>query len=616
MLSRVVPRSIRSSRRTISTNSKTRQSLATTAALHSTHHSRLRRKQQHLYRSLLAVAFAGGVATLAQYYLINSGRLIRPSQAESPPPKEKEENPLIFEQSRKQPGLSKEENRDLISSQHLQVKRSWENPGLYAWGSNSGRVVAPDRPEENVIKTPRRISWFDGKLLRDVKLERNFGAAIDEQGDLVQWGTAFKPGIREPETTLRGKDLVGLCVSRDRILGLGGGGKVYSVPVSAEEQATGTKVGEAGASWIPFWRSSGSDAVAYRILVPKDLGYSEKVVKIEGGLEHAILLTSKGRVFSMASASDRYPARGQLGVPGLSWLTRPEGAFDQPHELTTLRGFNISSIACGDWHTLALDKEGRVFTWGDNASGQLGFDFNPESSIIDAPSLLPTQRLYLGQGQIPTITSVAAGGNNSYITVDATRIATPNDDERTARLLGRITSDTFAFGTGIYGNLANNRWTHVQSTPTKIPTLSGLFEYDERAHRTVPIRLAHLSVGATHAAAVMANITNTSASTSPNATADDTNWGADIMFWGGNEFWQLGTGKRNNIPVPTYIQPLDLEAEKGRARRSSNNPNTWREEHRFHITPRASAVLGDGRGRSVEQRVVCGRGVTGVYSGT
>ena len=36
-----------------------------------------------------------------------------------------------FEQSRKA-GTSREENRDLISSQHLQVKRSWENPGVYA----------------------------------------------------------------------------------------------------------------------------------------------------------------------------------------------------------------------------------------------------------------------------------------------------------------------------------------------------------------------------------------------------------------------------------------------------------------------------------------------------
>ena len=487
---------------------------------------------------------------------------------------------------------------------------------MYAWGSNTGRVVAPDRPQDSVIKTPRRIGWFDGKLLRDVKMDRTCGAAIDEKGNLIQWGTGYRPDVREPEVTLQGKNLVGLSISRDRILGLSGNGNVYSIPVSAEEQEAGAKPGEA--TWIPFW--TWRSPISYRTLSPKDMAYSEKVSSVASGLEHALLLTSKGRLFSVAASSDAFPNRGQLGVPGLTWLTRPDGPFDQPHEITTLRGFNIAQIACGDHHSLALDREGRVFTWGDNASGQLGFDFNPESSIVDAPSLLPTQKLYPGTSQVPTITSVAAGGSNSYITVDATKVAsqqpsTPttssaDDLARLNRGLGTVTADTFAFGTGLYGNLANNRWTHIQSQPSKIPSLSGLFEYDERTNKTVPIRLARLSVGATHAAAVMANITYLGAS--QNTSTDDTNWGADIVFWGGNEHYQLGTGRRNNVSTPVYIQPLDMEAEVKRARRSSGG----REEHRFHITPRAVTRLGDGRRVSVEQRVECGRGVSCVYSGT
>ena len=601
MLSRSVHRSIRQA---ASTHPRSQTSAIRGVSSNATA-VRAQRKQQHLFRSLLAVAFAGGAATLSQYCL-NNGHIIRSSHAEAPPQQE-EENPLVFEESRKQPGLSKEENRDLISSQHHQVKRSWENPGVYAWGSNTGRVVAPDLPGESVVKTPRRISWFDGQLLRAVKLDRSFGAAIDEKGDLVQWGTAFKPDVKEPEVTLKGKDLVGFSISRDRILGVSGSGKVYSVPVSAEEQGAGTKPSEA--TWIPFW--TWRSPIAYRTLSPKDLGYSERVTSIAGGLEHAILLTSKGRVFSVAAASDAFPSRGQLGVPGLTWFTRPEGSHDHPHEITTLRGFNVSQVACGDYHSLALDQEGRVFSWGDNASGQLGMAFNPESTIVDAPSLLPTQKLYTGTSQVPKITSIAAGGNNSFITVDATRVASQTgDDERTLRQLGTITADTFAFGTGLYGQLANNRWTHVQPTPSKIAALSGLFEYDERTYKTVPIRLAHLSVGTTHAAAVMQNITYTSASST--TSTDDTNWGADIVFWGGNEHFQLGTGKRNNVSSPTYLQPLDMEAEVRRARRSSGG----KEEHRFHITPRTMAKLGDGRRVSVEQRVECGRFATAVYSGT
>ena len=531
---------------------------------------------------------------------------MRVSHAEAPAGES--DSTLVFEASRKQAGVSKEENRDLISSQHHQVKKSWENPGVYAWGSNSGRVVAPGSTD-NVVKTPRRIPFFDGKLLRDIKMDRNFGAAIDEQGNLLQWGTDYAPDTKEPVATLTGKDLVSLSISKDRVLGLSSSGNVYSIPVSAEDQASGSKPSEA--SWIPFW--SGISPISYRDISPKQLGRSERVTAIDSGSEHALLLTSNGRLFSTASAADSYPNRGQLGIPGLTWTTRPEGPYDQPHEIVTLRGFSIAEIACGSHHSLALDRDGRVFTWGDNSSGQLGFDANAESSIVDAPSLLPTQKLYSGSSMLPKITHVAAGGSNSFITVEATTISrqgVETDDPTANRGLGRVTADTFAFGSGIAGSLANNRWTHVQSRPIKIPTLSGLFEYDEHTNTTVPIRLEHLSVGATHSAAVMKNITYLSASAS--TSNDDTNWGADIVFWGGNEHYQLGTGKRNNVSSPTYIQPLDMEAETKRAKKSSG----VKEEHRFHITPRTNAKLGDGRTVSIEQRVECGRGVTAVYSGT
>ncbi|KAI5361592.1 putative regulator of chromosome condensation 1/beta-lactamase-inhibitor protein II [Septoria linicola] len=568
------------------------------------YHSRAARKQGQLKRSVFAIVAAGGLATASQFY-INNGQLVRQAHAEAP---QEEGNPLVFEKSRKKKNVSVEENRDMISSQHHQVKQSWENPGVYAWGSNSGNVVAPDS-DEKYIKTPRRIAYFNAMLLRDIKLDRTFGAAIDEKGDLIQWGSGFMANLKTPVRTLAGKDLVSLSITKDRILGLSKSGKVYSIPSSAEEQETGSKPSES--SWIPFW--NGRSNISYRDLTPKDLSRGEKVSSISAGLEHALFLTSKGRVFSAAAATDSFPSRGQLGIPGLTWSTRPEGAFDQPHEITTLRGFDIVKLASGDHHSLALDKDGRVFAWGDNMSGQLGFDASAEAMVVDAPSLLPTQKLYAGTSQQPKITDIAAGGENSYMTVEATRVASRKDDPDDPRVklqVGRVTADTFAFGSGIRGNLANNRWTHVQSTPSKIPTLSGLFEYDEKTNSTVPIRLQSLSVGSTHAAAVMKNITYTDASSK--TTNDDTNWGADIVFWGGNEHYQLGTGKRNNVSAPTYLQPLDMEAEVKRAKKSSGA----KEEHRFHITPRAYVKLGDGRWKSVEQRVECGRGCTAVYSGT
>jgi alpha-tubulin suppressor-like RCC1 family protein len=43
-----------------------------------------------------------------------------------------------------------------------------------------------------------------------------------------------------------------------------------------------------------------------------------------------------------------------------------------PKRIEALRNVKISDITAGDAHTLALSGSGRVFSWGNNASGQLG----------------------------------------------------------------------------------------------------------------------------------------------------------------------------------------------------------------------------------------------------
>jgi len=540
-----------------------------------------------------SAAVLAAAATVALIYTSNQKTI----HAEAA--KGDEKPALVVEKTKKKKGLSKEQNRDLISSQHLQVKRSWENPGVYAWGSNTGKVVAPDS-NEVYVKTPRRIAWFDDILLRDIKLDRQFGAAILENGDLVQWGKHYSEETSEPQVTLKGKNLQQLAISKDRVIGLGKDGTVYSVPVSKAEQENGPKLSES--SWIPGMSSSAS--ISYRLLKPPGLGSREKVSSISGGLEHVLLLTSSGRLYSAASGSEDFPQRGQLGIPGLTWFTRPTGAYDQPHEITTLKGFEIDRIATGDYHSIARDKEGRVFSFGDNSSGQLGFDYSSEAPFVDTPSLLPISRLYTGTNQTPKVTSISAGGLNSFFTIDATRTLGQNEDPKEVRTLGRVTADTWSCGQGIKGVLGNGRWTHIQGLPTKIPSLSGLFEYDEKTNTTVPIRLASISVGSTHVSAVMSNITFLD--TDEKSSDDTTNYGADVVWWGGNEFYQIGTGKRNNVSTPVYIRPLDTAAEIEAGRK---------EEHRFHITPRHTVSAKNGKKVSMEQRIECGRNVTAVYSG-
>ncbi|EMD96879.1 hypothetical protein COCC4DRAFT_172470 [Bipolaris maydis ATCC 48331] len=556
-------------------------------------HPYAQRRQQHFVRSIATVGALWATATAWQW--VNGESILRDAHAEEPEAIEGPE--LQFETPRRQ-ATSSDDNRNIISSQHLQVIKSWENPGVYAWGSNTGKVVAPDS-DEKYIKTPRRLSFFDGKLLRDIKLDKNFGAAIDEKGDLLQWGTAYADDVKEPVKTLTGRNLKSLAISRDRIIGLSNNGSVYSIPVSQAEQKEGPK--PKSKSWIPFW--GGSNDISYRERTPGNLGWNERVTDICSGLEHALMLTSSGRVFSFASGSQNFPSKGQLGIPGLTWENRPAGAFDIPHEITTLKGFPIKKIATGDYHSLVCDSEGRAFTFGDNTAGQLGFPFNAEAQNIDAPSLLPTQKFY--SGQQGKVTNVFAGGNTSFLAIEATKG-------------NKTTADTWAFGFGLTGQLGVGRWVHAQAEPVKVPAFSGLFEWDEANNKPIPIRLSTISVGASHAAAILDNVASVAVSgRKSRLTENDTNWGRDILFWGNNEFYQIGSGKRSNLATPAYIQPLDQAAEQERAASATGGGFARqlreKEMHRFQITPRNKVKL-KGRTVEFEQKVECGRGCTAVYS--
>lgn len=481
-----------------------------------------------------------------------------------------------------------------LRAQFIQEKRSLKTPGVYTWGSNEFKVADPGSKDADV-KTPRRFKYFNGQVLRDFKVDDKSGAAITENGDLVQWGKGFSETEYKPSKTLTGKNLTSLALSESRIIALASDGSIYSLPISKEGQKTGPKFREG--SWVPFM--GGNSGLSYRKLTPK-LKLGERVTSIRGGQEHVVMLTSSGRVFTAASSTQNYPSLGQLGVPGLTWTTRPSGPADACHEVTAFKGSKVTEIAAGDYHALALTKEGRLFAWGDNSYGQLGVEFIAEEPSKDTPFAVPVEKYYRKQFYAPTITSVAAGGATTFFTVDSKRILGRDEDPTKVRDLGNVTADTWSCGRGIWGTLGNGRWIHIQDSPTKVKDLSGLGEYDEKSKQMTPIHLRNISVGTTHAAAVLDNKTNISTKQT-NALDKSKDFGYEVFWWGGNEHYQLGTGKRSNQSRPSYIK-----APAG----SPKNPEP---EARLQLMPRHKGPVGK-RNVNMEQRVECGRHVSAIYS--
>jgi nucleolar protein 9 len=269
---------------------------------------------------------------------------------------------------------------------------------------------------------------------------------------------------------------------------------------------------------------------------------------------------------------------------------------DAPHEIKTPNDAKVKQLATGDYHSLLLTKDGDVLVFGDNSFGQLGVQFDPSLPFRDRPVQLPIRSLYRDGPRFPQATGVAAGGANSFFTVDVQQVG-PTDDLKAA---GRVTSDIWTCGRGIWGALGNGKWTHLQDHPIKLKTLSGLVEYDEVTKALMPIRLSDISVGTTHVAAILSNQAHLNRSSASSLeTADDA--GLDVVWWGGNEHFQLGSGKRSNLSTPTHI---NVPPEAG---------SDDKKPARLQMMPRHRGKAG-GRNVNMRQRVECGRHISAIYS--
>jgi alpha-tubulin suppressor-like RCC1 family protein len=74
----------------------------------------------------------------------------------------------------------------------------------------------------------------------------------------------------------------------------------------------------------------------------------------------------------------------------------------------------VISIALGQNHTLAITEEGEIYTWGNNAFGQLGYSL-PKPSVKDDDPISTIPRQIFGTLKRETITGIAASRIHSVV---------------------------------------------------------------------------------------------------------------------------------------------------------------------------------------------------------
>uniref|UniRef100_K3WQV9 RCC1-like domain-containing protein n=1 Tax=Globisporangium ultimum (strain ATCC 200006 / CBS 805.95 / DAOM BR144) TaxID=431595 RepID=K3WQV9_GLOUD len=110
-----------------------------------------------------------------------------------------------------------------------------------------------------------------------------------------------------------------------------------------------------------------------------------KVVQISGGQRFFAVVTDQGKLYTWGDRSG-----GRLGYPSAAGDSR---RVDNPQRVTALDQMHVVHVACGAFHTLATDVNGHVYAWGSNARGQLGFLTHVTAmTTVEAPTLVTDLR--------------------------------------------------------------------------------------------------------------------------------------------------------------------------------------------------------------------------------
>ena len=156
-----------------------------------------------------------------------------------------------------------------------------------------------------------------------------------------------------------------------------------------------------GSVWVWGLNDYGqlSESTRGDLLSPVKVSGLRDIVKVQAGNRYNLALDRNGFVWMWG-----YNNSGQFGDEEESYNLKPTlvGGFS---------GAKIKDIAAGDFHSLALSTEGKVFAWGANDYGQIGDGtLNSKYSPIEIPGLYGVKSV------------VAEGNTSSCIKEDGTAL--------------------------------------------------------------------------------------------------------------------------------------------------------------------------------------------------
>jgi alpha-tubulin suppressor-like RCC1 family protein len=267
-----------------------------------------------------------------------------------------------------------------------------EHGQVYSWGDNAYGQLGNNRTGDS-RSVPARVQGMP--KVKQIAAGCDFSLALLENGKVYAWGRGIHGqlgnGKRETSSVPR------LVAGLPKVSKIDAGCHHALAVTSAEEGE------EAGKSVVKAWGYNiygqlGNSSTA-SATTPVDVDWLEGVADIEAGAWHNYARLSDGSVWGWGHNQYGQLLDDDETFDGEVYRTN----HTAPIEIPQLR--NLTKLAAGAFHGVAL-KDEYVYTWGQNADGQLG-----NGNTRDSHTMLRV----LSSDSSTTDVTASLGGNTTYV---------------------------------------------------------------------------------------------------------------------------------------------------------------------------------------------------------